>query len=103
MGRRLSSTETGGHRQAVAQPRLLQWGRRLSSTETVRPAGVEQRLGLDASMGPPTLVDGDQRELHGGIHEPRAAGASMGPPTLVDGDNDDGSIRRELRPLASMG
>src|SRR5882672_8367549 len=75
--RRLASFPRGG---GGAMP--LQWGRRLSSTET---RGVVAEHGHEriASMGPPTLVDGD---LELGEAGPARQGASMGPPTLVDGD-----------------
>jgi len=88
------------------QEHSLQWGRRLSSTETtgtlgrstVRVIGFNgavdshrRRLRgrgapderVDASMGPSTLIDGDPlrvRTLDVG------EGASMGPSTLIDGD-----------------
>src|SRR5688572_16092621 len=47
----------------LAQPsRSLQWGRRLSSTETP-PDRVGRLDGVVASMGPSTLVDGDANIL----------------------------------------
>src|SRR5882672_5673409 len=60
-GRRLSSTETCHTpcRSPLSWNRL-QWGRRLSSTETGLRAAAADRVS-EASMGPPTLVDGDFR------------------------------------------
>src|SRR6185436_12963617 len=63
----------------------LQWGRRLSSTETIeRIYGA--RTTSDASMGPSTLIDGDRRRLRSAA---APLPASMGPSTLIDGDGDD--------------
>src|SRR5690348_13174800 len=84
LGRRLSSTETSSPIAPAAGPIVgLQWGRRLSSTETLirfipfppvsrcfngaadsrRRRLAESRGAVltmaKASMGPPTLVDGD--------------------------------------------
>ena len=68
-GRRLSSTETvgaGGEDFVIVE---LQWGRRLSSTET-QQQGPGFNLGERASMGPPTFVDGDVTQLWNGALVP---------------------------------
>src|SRR4051812_12631318 len=57
-GRRLSSTESRGQRKTPASIISLQWGRRLSSTERHIVVGIPLGL-LMASMGPPTVVDGE--------------------------------------------
>src|SRR5689334_21895339 len=77
---------------------LLQWGRRLSSTET--PCDCEpMKTARVASMGPSTLIDGDQaRRPH--LHLQQLA--SMGPSTLIDGD-DAAQARAGDRLSASMG
>ena len=87
---------------------VLQWGRRISSTETGRPADAE-RGGVQASMEPSAFVDGDSPSWLAGLVDAvtgfngavgfrrrgrrgrdtnriRLPGASMGPSTFVDGD-----------------
>ena len=58
-GHRLSSTETLSRAEAEGIAYSLQWGHRLSSTETrsTSPKGCRDV----ASMGPSTFVDGDRR------------------------------------------
>ena len=68
-----------------AEPILLQWGRRSSSTETDRPRwGARGSRG--ASMGPSIFIDGDVRVR---LARGRAddARASMGPSIFIDGDD----------------
>ena len=60
-GHRLSSTETIVGPEAAARVVRLQWGHRLSSTETGRDDTVLVDV-LGASMGPSTFVDGDFRQ-----------------------------------------
>src|ERR1041384_3884769 len=63
-GRRLSSTESPGtYPRSKALHIVLQWGRRLSSTERVYPPEGGRRLD-EASMGPPTVVDGEVAPVH---------------------------------------
>src|SRR5262249_9285234 len=61
---------------------MLQWSRRLASTETLAPppAGV---VPAAASMEPSTRVDGDELPNNGTAV---GDGASMGPSTPGDGD-----------------
>src|SRR6185436_2029470 len=63
-GRRLSSTETPLFKDGGSMSTKLQWGRRLSSTETGDP-GVTLAAPSPASMGPSTLIDGDARSGSG--------------------------------------
>src|SRR5690554_1941619 len=82
-GRRLTSTETyRGFARIKSIAAALQWGRRLTSTET-RGAAERAAQGAPASMGPSTDVDGDARPR---ARARRVEAASMGPSTDVDGD-----------------
>ena len=57
-GRRLSTAEMIERADNPGKVYLLQWGRRLSTAEICR-AGASRAVGLDASMGPPSLNGGN--------------------------------------------
>src|ERR1041384_3376805 len=77
----------------------LQWGRRLLSTES-HTTWRDSLRQCNASMGPPTVVDGKGPVGSVGHvdHD-----ASMGPPTVVDGKVIDADESRHSSPVASMG
>jgi len=59
MGPPTTSTESRRGGSSGARERLLQWGRRQTSTERPLVLGDRRDAPDDASMGPPTNVDGE--------------------------------------------